>query len=102
MTDPVHIFATIHPMPQHFDDAKTAIQSIIPVTLAEAGCEVFELFEAADGSRRLHLWERFSDEAALAFHHQQPYTRQVFDAYKEWLAEPVSIQRLLPSKGAVQ
>ena len=94
MTEPVRIFATIRPKPEFFDAAKAAILEIIPATRAETGCEWFELYEGAEGSDTLHLWEKFVSDAALEAHYAKEYTKQVFDAYQEWLAQPVEVQRL--------
>jgi len=44
----------------------------------------------------LYLYEEWRDAAALAHHHAQPYTQAVFEAYKEWLAEPVDIKHPSP------
>lgn len=95
MADPVRIFATIRPRPEFFDEAKTAILEIIPATRAEPGCVWFELYEGAEGSGTLHLWEKFQSESALESHYAQDYTKRVFDAYQNWLAQPVEVQRLL-------
>lgn len=100
MSEPVRIFATIRPKPEFFDEAKAAILEIIPVTRAEPGCEWFDLYEGAEGSGTLHLWEKFASDAALEAHYAKDYTRQVFDAYQEWLAQPVEVQRLSPLETA--
>ena len=96
MADPVQIFATIRPKPEFVETAKDAILDIIPATRAEPGCLWFELYEGAEGSGTLHLWEKFANQAALESHYGQDYTKRVFDAYESWLAEPVSVQRLSP------
>jgi quinol monooxygenase YgiN len=96
MTEPIHIFATIRPKPEHFEAARNAIARIVPMTLEEKGCQVFSLFEALSEPGTLHLFEIFDNEVALADHYAQDYTANVFDAYEDWLAEPVHIQKLKP------
>ncbi|WP_299686536.1 putative quinol monooxygenase [uncultured Tateyamaria sp.] len=99
MPDPgdLFLFATIRPKPAHFDDARAALDSLVPLTLAEPGCRVFAAFQSGDaGHRVLHLFERFRDQAALDLHYAQPYTRAVFAKYEMWLSAPVDIVRLNP------
>lgn len=87
MSNPLTYFATICPQPQHFAAARDAVTAIIPQTQAEFGCLEFRLFTDPDGTQ-LHIMECWSDQAAFDFHHDQDYTRAVFEAYKGWLAEP--------------
>ena len=71
------------------------MDAIVDRTRAEPGCITFRLSEnAKDGS--LHLYEEWRDEAALEAHHQQPYTKAVFEAYKDWLVEEPDIIHLRP------
>lgn len=96
MTDSVHIFATIRPKPEHFEVARNAVARIVPMTLKEKGCQVFSLFESLSEPGTLHLFEIFDNEAALDAHYAQDYTAKVFDAYDDWLAESVHVQKLIP------
>lgn len=90
-------YANIEPKPEYYQQAKAAVEAIIPATLAEAGCHVFTLMESTDGSGRLHIFEVFEDKAALAFHYEQGYTKEVFENYQTWLAKPVEIIEMTPS-----
>ena len=92
MAEPLCIFATITPRPAHYVEARNAIFALVPRTNAETGCRTFRLLE--DGEGRLRLYEEWDDEAALEAHYAQDYTRAVFAAYEDWLAEPVDIVRL--------
>lgn len=95
MTDQLNVIARIAPHPAHYDEARDAICEIIEQTLAEPGCIEFRLSEnTQDGT--LHLYEEWRDEAALASHHDRPYTKAVFEAYREWLAEEPQILHLRP------
>lgn len=86
MTTQLNVIARIIPKPEHFSQARNAIRDIVEHTLAERGCLEFRLSESvSDGT--LHLYEEWRDDAALASHHQQPYTKAVFAAYRDWLAE---------------
>jgi len=108
----LYVFAKITPKKEHYDDAKRAILDIIPTTLAEKGCLQFDLLTTATATatttdndteteteqrepRVLFLQEAFSDNAALEYHHEQEYTKAVFTSYKQWLAQPVEIFKMI-------
>lgn len=95
MSERLNVIAQITPKAAHFDAARTAICEIIDQTRAEPGCLEFRLSEDAKQGT-LHLYEEWRDEAALASHYDQPYTKAVFEAYKEWLAEEPQILHLRP------
>lgn len=95
MASQLNVIARIQPRPENLDAARNAICGIIDRTRAEPGCITFRLSEnAEDGS--MHLYEEWRDEAALAAHHAQPYTKEVFETYKDWLAEEPQILHLRP------
>jgi quinol monooxygenase YgiN len=96
MTHLLSIFARITPKPEFLEAARQAVLAIIPATRAEPGCHAFTLHDDGDGGGHLYLYEIWEDEAALAVHHDQPYTQAVFDSYREWLSQPVEITRLRP------
>ena len=95
MAHQVNIIARITPHRAHYSEARDAICEIIERTRAEPGCIEFRLSENAQNGT-LHLYEEWRDEAALASHHDQPYTKAVFEAYQEWLAEEPQILHLRP------
>ncbi len=95
MTDQLNVIAQIRPHAASYDAARSAICEIIDRTRTEPGCIEFRLSENLE-SGTLHLYEEWRDEAALAAHHDQPYTQAVFEAYEEWLAEEPQILRLRP------
>ena len=94
MLEPLTLFARITPKPEHLPDARRAVLGILSATRAEPGCRAFVLHDDQDGGGRLYLYEVWDDDAALAAHHAHPYTRAVFDSYRDWLSEPVEIIRL--------
>ena len=96
MTHAVYIFATIRVKSDFFETARAAIARIVAPTLREEGCQRFSLFTSQAEPNTLHLYETFDNEEALSYHYAQTYTREVFEAYREWLAEPVIIQKLTP------
>lgn len=87
------VVAHISPKREHFDDARAAIEAIIAATLQEPGCRGFALHAEIEGGG-LCLIEEFEDEAAFLQHHEQDYTRAVFNSYKRWLARPVEVFKM--------
>lgn len=92
--DHLYIFATIKPKPEFFDQAKAALEELVPLTLAEPGCHLFTVLENRDEPGSLHLFEIFSDKAAMQAHHAKKYTKDVFAKYQKWLAAEIDIQYL--------
>lgn len=90
----LHIFATIKPKPEFFDQAKAALEELVQPTLAEPGCHLFTVLENRDKPGVLHLFEIFDDDAAVQKHYEKYYTKEVFAKYQDWLASPVDIQHL--------
>ncbi len=100
MSDPkpkLFLFAVIQTKPEHFEDARSALDALIPPTLKEPGCHLFSAFVSKDRSNTLHLFECFDDEAALNAHYAQDYTVEVFKKYETWLAAPVDVTKMWAS-----
>ncbi|MEP3244748.1 MAG: putative quinol monooxygenase [Sneathiella sp.] len=91
MNNPLFVIAKITPKAEHFEQAKTAITDIVERTLEEGGCRQFSVYQS-DAS--LFLYEEWEDQAALDEHYAMPYIAPVFEAYEEWLATPVEINKL--------
>lgn len=94
VAEPLTLFARITPKPAYLAAARQAVLDILPTTRREPGCRVFRLFDDPSGGGSLYLLEVWDDEAALAAHHAQTYTRSVFERYRTWLAEPVALTTL--------
>lgn len=99
MSELLVIFARITPKPEFLGVARQAVVGIISATRAEPGCHAFTLHDDGDGNGCLYLYEIWENDAALATHHDQPYTQAVFDSYREWLSQPVEITKLRPIDG---
>lgn len=76
------------------EDFKRKLFELIPLTLEEDGCHKFELLEDEEDGTRFFLYENWTDQSALDFHYSRPYTKEVFESYKEILAEPVKVWHL--------
>lgn len=91
MSDHLFIIARITPKAEFFERAKAAILSIITPTLKEEGCRQFVVHH---DDMSLYLYEEWDSQTALNEHYSMPYVVPVFESYKEWLAEPVEINKL--------
>lgn len=92
--DRLYLFATIRSKPEFFEHTLNALNNLVPTTLEEPGCHSFTAFISRDEVNTLHLFECFEDEIALQQHYDQPYTKTVFEHYKDWLAAPVEVSKL--------
>ncbi|PTX53780.1 antibiotic biosynthesis monooxygenase [Litoreibacter ponti] len=63
------LFATIRPKPQHLDEARAALDDLIPDTPEEPRCLMFASFESISEDGVLLLFENFRDQAELRAHY---------------------------------
>ncbi|WP_444920709.1 putative quinol monooxygenase [Microbulbifer sp. CnH-101-G] len=91
MNNHLFIIAKIFPKTEFFAQAKQAILSIVQNTLEEEGCLQFAVHE--DGEC-LFLYEEWRSQEDLEKHYTMPYIAPIFETYKEWLKEPVEINKL--------
>ena len=87
------VFACITPKPEHFEEALSAVESIVGRTRAEAGCKQFLLYQALDRSC-FYLFEEWTAQDALDSHYGQPYTKAIFEKYEDWLSHPPEIAKM--------
>ncbi|WP_444918774.1 putative quinol monooxygenase [Microbulbifer sp. JMSA003] len=92
MNKHLFIIAKISPKAEFFIQAKQAILSIVANTLEEEGCLQFSVHE--DGEN-LFLYEEWRSQEDLDKHYTMPYITPIFEAYQEWLKEPVEINKLV-------
>lgn len=86
----LYLMARIVPKAEYFNEAKAALEELIPPTLEEEGADCFRLHEGQEnGTSILFLYETFTNQEALDFHFTQGYTQKVFEQYQAWLAEPI-------------
>lgn len=91
MNNNLFVIAKITPKAEYFKVARQAILNVVTPTLKEEGCLQFSVYES---EMTLFLYEEWTDQAALDEHYSMPYIEPVFESYKEWLAEPVIINKL--------
>ncbi len=95
MTDHLFLIAKITPKSAFYAQAKAALESILPATHEEEGCIQFHMHEGiGEAAGSFFLYEEWCDEAALALHYEQDYTKAVFASYQEWLAQAPVISKM--------
>lgn len=70
---------------------------LIAAASAEPGTELFDLHLARDDMDEVWLYERFTDDAALAAHREGPAVRNVVAQLDEVLAETPTITYATPA-----
>lgn len=70
------------------------LSGLLTPTRAESGCITFDLLQDMNDLTVFVLYENWTDQAALDAHFQQPYVKQVLQAYEKTLAEPITVQML--------
>lgn len=68
--------------------------NLLAPTRAESGCITFDLLVDTTDPTIFILYENWKDQASLDSHFQQPYVKQVLQAYEETLAESIAIMTL--------
>jgi quinol monooxygenase YgiN len=88
------IVARIQAKPGLEDRMKQNLLSLLALTRAESGCITFDLLQDTIDPAVFVLYENWKDQASLDAHFQQPYVKQVLQAYEETLAEPIEVMSL--------
>jgi quinol monooxygenase YgiN len=73
---------------------KQDLLSLLTPTRTEPGCITFDLLQDTTDPTVFVLYENWKDQTALDNHFQQPYVKQVLQAYEETLAEPIAVMAL--------
>lgn len=67
---------------------------LLAPTRSETGCINFDLFIDINEPTVFMLYENWESQAALDAHFEQPYVKQVLQAYEVTLAEPIAVNFL--------
>jgi quinol monooxygenase YgiN len=89
----VFIFATLQ-WPENVAAVRDAMRGMQRDSLAEPGCQLYQVLQEADSAVMLHVFERYQDMAALEAHRASPH----YQAYRSWVADklaaPVQVKQL--------
>lgn len=67
---------------------------LLAPTRSETGCINFDLFIDINDPTIFMLYENWESQVALDAHFEQPYVKQVLQAYEVTLAEPIAVNFL--------
>lgn len=90
------VVATIPVKGEHVEMMRAALVQLAEATRQEAGCLAYDLYESAAAPGVLVTVERWTDQAALDSHMQQPHVAAAFAAAGDALAGDVAIHPLVP------
>lgn len=92
----LNVVATIPVKGEHVEMMRAALVQLAEATRQEAGCLAYDLYESAAAPGVLVTVERWTDQAALDAHMQQPHVAAAFAAAGDALAGDVAIHPLVP------
>jgi quinol monooxygenase YgiN len=72
---------------------RSILQDMVPVARAEAGCELYELYEAAENPAHFVFFEHWSDEKSLDAHTATQHFKRAADSIIALCTVPVSVTR---------
>jgi quinol monooxygenase YgiN len=67
---------------------------LLAPTRSETGCITFDLFIDINDPTVFMLYENWESQAAIDAHFEQPYVKEVLQAYEVTLAEPIAVSFL--------
>lgn len=67
---------------------------LLAPTRSEPGCITFDLLSDINDPTVFMLYENWENQAAIDAHFEQPYVKQVLQAYEVTLAEPITVNFL--------
>jgi len=94
MSSPVVVTAVFVPLPGRFDELHAALVGAIPAVHEEAGCELYAIHRAPDGS--IVMLEKWSTRELLDAHSTGAAVAALGDAIGDLLAAPVEVTMLEP------
>jgi quinol monooxygenase YgiN len=71
MSEPVTVFASFRPLPEHREAFLDLMAMMVENTRQEPGCRTYDMYADADGG--YHLFEIYDDQDALQAHRDAEY-----------------------------
>lgn len=93
---PIHVVARHWAKPEHVDEVRTVLVSLIAPTQSEPGCLKYELFQNASDKTDFTFIEAFASDEALNAHAAAPYIADIPIRLKGLLARPSEVNRYRP------
>ena len=85
------VFATFHPKPDRVGDLEARLHMMVEHTRQEPGNEVYDLYRSGDDEVTYHLFERYTDDAALEAHRASDHYKRYRDGLEDLLATPIEV-----------
>lgn len=79
-------------------ELKALLSTLVVPTNAEAGCKIYDLYEAP-GTGRFFFWELWESQEALNAHGVTPHIKYMRERVGDLIAEPVELSNLKAVKG---
>ena len=89
----LHVIAHIPAMPEHADQVRTTLASLIEPTRKEEGCLRYDLLQNNDDPARFTFIEEWTSDAALDAHLQTPHVLSALNETGRLLADAPEIRR---------
>jgi quinol monooxygenase YgiN len=94
MSHPVVVTAVFRPLPGRRNDARAAVEGVLPDVHAEEGCLLYALHDAADGS--LVLLEKWESQELLDAHSAGEPVKRLGAALDGLLDAPPAVLTMTP------
>lgn len=73
--------------PEKREEFLETVSALVEPTRAEPGCISYEFYIDRSDENRVFFFEEWEDQAALEFHHNQPYTKAYLEKAASFPAE---------------
>jgi quinol monooxygenase YgiN len=90
----VAVFASFYPKPGHEAEAEAELRGMIGPTRNEPGNLRYDLYRISDGPVNFHLFEVYTDQAAVEAHRATAHYKAYRAKIPEYLAEPIGVKVL--------
>ncbi len=74
-------------------ELKELLSSAVEPTHAEAGCKIYDLYEAPEAGR-FFFWELWESQEALNDHRDAPHIQKLVKRANELVSEPIELSSL--------
>lgn len=92
----VYVFATLKLHPQRQDGVIACLQELARHCRQETGCLDYNVFSATNDALTIHIFEKYQDSDAVAFHRETPHYKQYREFIADKLAAPIAVNVMTP------
>ncbi len=88
---PLYLVATIHPRPDRVNDARAALHTLIAASLAEEGCEMYDLVEDVQTPGTWLMLEKWTSRAQWDTHMLTAHNAAFGAVANDLVSEPITL-----------